>query len=93
MPPEITDFALSHGFAVIPAAPIPTTPAGKTGTEGTMVNFSKLTKKQLVAFAKENLNLELDEAKTAKELIAAIEAAMEAKQAERTEGGKEAGAE
>lgn len=67
VPPEITGFAASHGFSPITEA---------TQEPSDMVNFSKLNKKQLLAFAKDTLELDLDETKTNKELIAEIEAAM-----------------
>ena len=64
---DVTE-ALSHGFA----------PFDDSADPQSLVDFSKLTKKQLLAFAQENLGLELAADDTNKSLIAQIEAALEA---------------
>ena len=69
VPPELTGFAVSHGFEFVSSEPT---------ADESKVNFAKLNKKQLLAFAKGTLDLDLDEAKTNKELVADIEAATEA---------------
>jgi hypothetical protein len=74
VPGDVATFAFSHGFFHAPES----TPSSPSTPDDGMVNFSKLNKKQLVAFAKDNLDLDLDEAKTNKELVSEIEAAMEA---------------
>ncbi len=70
VPPEVTGFALSHGFSFI-----------ATASADEKVDFSKLNKKQLLAFGKDTLELDLDASLTNKELISQIETALEAKEA------------
>lgn len=70
LPPEVVGFAFSHGFKPVEAT---------DSQNDAQVDFSKLNKKQLLSFARENLDIELDVALTNKEMIAAIEAALIAK--------------
>jgi hypothetical protein len=70
-PRHLAYLAYSHGFTAVSETPFAT-------AQDSLVNFAKLNKKQLLAFAKENLEIDLDETKTNKELIAEIEAALEA---------------
>jgi hypothetical protein len=79
VPGPVAPFAFSHGFVHSPVDE--PAPAKDGAPNDAPANLAKMNKKQLVAFAKESLGLELDESMTAREMIAAIEAAAEAKTA------------
>jgi hypothetical protein len=73
VPQEAVGEAMNHGFTLV---------AGKAGSKNGAVgggdqpvDLTKLSKKDLVAHAKDKFGLELDEKKSAKVLIEEIEAA------------------